>query len=162
MYKLFRNICEYVFKMEDQYLDSELQRNSKLILCISNKTRDNEIDSTLFIGWDNRNHDYFIRGRKLDTEYSNNVPYSFHSENTSDLYSFIKFVFGKRSKYTLTLYNFNNIYDTDNEDKYNYEFFETNMDPNYEIVSYDSELHRRPFFKPLRLLRIMYNWEDFY
>jgi hypothetical protein len=142
--------------MTTYYLESELQDNSRLILCIGNKTRDNDFDTTLFIGWDTISDDYFIKGRRHDTDISDNVPYSFHT-NFSNLYDFIELIFGKNAKCSLTLYNFNNI-DCIN-DKITYEFFESNMDPNYEIVSYDCELHRKNIGKALRLLKNVYNWE---
>jgi hypothetical protein len=67
---------------------------------------------------------------------------------------------GKRGTKDVTIYNFNNIfYLRDDEYVWNFEFFESYIDPNYEIFGNQyTKLHREPMVKYLRLLKYMYNW----
>ena len=143
------------------YGDSEEQTRSKLVMHINsyNETGDT-IQMSLFIGWDSVKNDYFVRGRRPDTNNSSNIPFAFHCDDTNDLYDFIVLIMGKEGKKDVTIYNFNNIFDLrDEEYVWNFEFFETNIDPNYEIVSNQfTKLYREPMVKYLRLLKYMYNW----
>jgi hypothetical protein len=152
-------------KMSDfLYNDSELQMDSKLILCIeehdSNRFYDS-VDTRLFIGWSNIDQDYYVRGKRQDTDSKEFVPYAFRCEHTDDLYDFIEFVVGQYSCASITLYNYNNIDSIlTNDDELTYEFFEENMDRNYEIAAYDEVvLKRSQITKYLRMLKNTYNWE---
>lgn len=149
------------------YNDSELQMDSKLILCIEehdSKKNPDSVDTRLFIGWSNLDNDYFIRGKRLDIGEREFAPYAFRCDSTDELYDFIEFVVGTRSNTSITLYNYNNI-DTNNvirpvlnDDELTYEFFEENMDRNYEIAAYDGvRLKREQIKKYLRMLKNMYN-----
>jgi len=151
------------------YNDSELQMKSKLILCIEehdNNVTGNSIDTRLFIGWSNQDNDYFIRGKRVDIGTREFVPYAFHCDSTDELYEFIKFVVGKRRKTSIILYNYNNI-DTNRSDlesikdhELTYEFFEENIDRNYEIAAYDKvRVNRNRIKKYLGMLKNIYNWE---
>ena len=140
------------------YNDSELQMDSKFILCI--EEHDNRsIDTRLFIGYSSRDDDYFVRGKRQDIGSKEFVPYAFRCESTNDLYDFIEFAVGPRSKTSIILYNFNNlegIYDDD----LTYEFFEEHIDRNYEVAAYDGvKLRRSQIKKYLRMLKNTYNWE---
>jgi len=139
------------------YGGSEEQTKSKLVMLI--QTSD-EPQMSLFIGWDSIKSDYFVRGRKNDIDASSYVPFAFHCDATNDLYDFIVLIMGKRGAKDVTIYNFNNMfYLRDDEYVWNFEFFESYVDPNYEIVSNQyNTLHREPMVKYLRLLKYMYNW----
>ena len=144
------------------YNDSELQMDTQLILCIEehDSRRDpNSVDTRLFIGWSCQDNDYFVRGKREDIGSNEFVPYAFRCEHTDDLYDFIEFVVGPNSRASIVLYNYNN---TDNmyTDDMTYEFFEENMDKNYEIAAYDEvKLKRSQITKYLRMLKNSYNWE---
>jgi hypothetical protein len=144
------------------YNDSELQMDSSLILCIEeceNTTNSNSIDTRLFIGWDNETDDYYVRGKRQDIGSKEFVPYAFRCESTNDLYDFIEFAVGTRSLASVVLYNFNNM-EGDHTDNLTYEFFENNMDRNYEIAAYDEvKLKRSQITKYLRMLKNTYNWD---
>ena len=156
--------------MEDfLYNDSELQMDSKLILCIeehdNNKNPQKSIDTRLFIGWSIRDNDYFVRGKRQDIGSTDFVPYAFRCESVDELYNFIEFVVGLGRNTSMTLYNFNNLdgfpYNEVNDDELNYEFFEDHMDKNYEIAAYDGvKIKRSKIKKSLRMLKNMYNWEN--
>jgi len=143
----------------DLYTDSEEQTKSKLVMHIYNYNEEGDLPQmSLFIGWDSIKNDYFVRGRKPDTDNSNNVPFAFHCDDTNDLYDFIVLLIGKGGTKEVSIYNFNNIFYL-RDDEYNYEFFESALDPNYEIVRNQfATLYRKPMVKYLRQLKYMYNW----
>ena len=152
------------------YNDSECQMNSKLILCIEehdNRSETNFVDTRLFIGWSIQDNDYFVRGKRQDIGPTEFVPYAFRCESTDELYDFIEFVVGSKRNTSIVLYNYNNIDTNSNQSKVNlkddeltYEFFEENMDSNYEIAAYDGvNLKRAQIKKYLRMLKNMYNWD---
>lgn len=149
--------------MTTVYNDSENQTNSQLILCIEEKDGiqgPNSVDTRMFIGWNRGVNDFFVRGKRQDINDKEFVPYAFHCECASDLYDFIDFVVGVDENISLTLYNFNNIDEMKDCDM-TYEFFEDNMDRNYEIVAYDHmQLKRSTILKCLKMLRNTYNWEE--
>jgi hypothetical protein len=141
------------------YNDSELQMNSQLILCIEeNEDKNDKIitDTRMFIGWDNDHKNYFVRGKREDTKTSSCVPYGFKCDSKESLNDFVKFILGD-SNINIILYNFNNINEMDYTDL-TYEFFENNMDRNYEITGYDNvKLRHKQFQTLLLLLKNMYN-----
>ena len=140
------------------YADSNLQNDSTLILCIEDYEDPNEIDTRLFIGYDAKANDYFIRGKRQDIGTREYVPYAFHCDEEKILYDFIEFI-TSNNNISMTLYNFNNTNDKQDYDL-TYEFFESNMDKNYEIVGYDNVLlSRDKLMKLLSMLKNMYNWD---
>jgi len=149
------------------YLDSDMQRESRLVLCIEEKDDKNNnnstnIDTRLFIFWSDDTDDFQLFGKRQDICDSSFVPYAFHAQTSSDLWDFIDFVIGqneqKKKLVNLTLYNFNNLENL-SYNKINYEFFENQMDKDYELVGYDNHvLNKREFKIYIRLLRTMYNY----
>jgi hypothetical protein len=144
------------------YTDSELQMDTQFILCIEECDDTNlfsTVDTRLFIGWDLSDEDYFVRGRRQDTRSSDYVPYAFRCESARDLYDFISFVMGE-SRVNVILYNFNNMDKMNVDEGATYEFFEENIDKNYEVAGYDDcSLKKSEILKYLRFLRNTYNWE---
>ena len=144
------------------YKDSDLQMDSRLVLCIEehdSKKDKKSIDNRLFIGWSNKDNDYFIRGKRQDIGKHEFVPYSFRCKSSNDLYDFIQFTIGGCKTTSLVLYNFNNMYNFYDDD-FTYEFFEENIDRNYEIAAYDNIRINSYIKKYLRMLKNMYNWEN--
>jgi hypothetical protein len=145
------------------YNDSELQMDTNLILCIEehDNIRDsNSVDTTLFIGYSRQDNDYYVRGKRQDIGSQEFVPYAFRCKSANNLYDFIEFVIDAHSSTSITLYNFNNL-ENDDTDMLTYEFFESNMDRNYEMVAYDKvELSRDIVTSCLRMLKNMYNWNN--
>ena len=142
------------------YNDSEMQMDTSFILCIEELDETNEsfpIDTRLFIGYDESENDYFIRGRRQDTNTSDFVPFAFRCETSNHVYDFIDFVMNK-NRVNVILYNFNNT-DKMDIDEETYEFFEDLVDRNYEIAGYNNiSLKRSKIVKYLRLLKHTYNW----
>lgn len=149
---------------EFYYNDSELQMDSSLILCIEEHDNEQNVDSVdnrIFIGYDIRDNDYYVRGKRQDTTKCSYVPYAFHCDSTCELYDFIEFlVGGNRDNISIILYNFNNIC-YESTDNLTYEFFEEQMDTSYEMAAYDRvELNCDIMVKNLEMLKNMYNWES--
>lgn len=146
------------------YTDSEIQTDTELILCIEeyeDKTyNESSIDNRIFIGYSIEDKDFYVRGKRQDIRDREYVPYAFRSEYEGVLYNFVSFAVGKNNPLSITLYNYNNkVYKT--PDDYNYEFFETHMDPNYAIATYDCNLlNKEDFFNYLGILKFTYNWDN--
>jgi hypothetical protein len=139
------------------YNDSINQFESKLILCIDELETNGQIDTRLFVGWDETSSKYFIKGKRLDTESLQFVPYSFLCESKHDVYLFIICIIDKHNRINYTLYNFNNITFRLKEDL-SYEFFERHMDREYEIIGYDDEsINKRNLYNMFTLMRNVYN-----
>jgi hypothetical protein len=144
------------------YPESELQMNTNFILCIEEIDTNNlrfPIDTRLFIGWDENNRDFFIRGKRQDTLRSSYVPFAFNSDSSRDLFDIIKFIVGDNN-INIILYNFNNTYDKE-IDELTYEFFEEQMNSNYEIGGYnDLKYTRKSMVRCLKMLRNSYTWDN--
>ena len=138
--------------------DSELQMDSCLILCIEEYDK-SSIDTRMFIGYDVSVEDYFVRGKRQDIRGTNYVPYAFHCESADKLYKFIELIVGIKGVFNTTLYNYNNL-ENKMVDEITYEYLESLMDKNYEIVGYDGViLTEENMLKSLNVLKYMYNLE---
>ena len=119
------------------YNDSENQMYSKLILCIEehdSRKKTDLIDTRLFIGYSNKDNDYFVRGKRQDIGSKEFVPYAFRCYSPDKLFDFIEFVVDPFNNTSIVLFNYNNINTHSSElddDELTYEFFEKNMDKNY-------------------------------
>lgn len=139
------------------YIDSELQSYCTLVLCIEERGQEDydDIDARIFIFWDCLTERYMLFGRRQNRGSFTGIPYAFSFDNSKDLCDFVYLTFEDRPA-SVTYYNFNNLYDLH---KYNlngnsYEFFENNMDKNYEVVGYDhSPLEYRSLRKEIKLLK---------
>jgi hypothetical protein len=144
------------------YNDSELQMDTVLILCIEEVEQfdsHSPIDTRLFIGWDEQNNDYFIRGKRQDTRKTDFVPFAFSCKSSNTIYDFIKFTMST-NRVNIIVYNFNNISYLDSHDL-PYDLFESQMDKNYEIAGYDNvSLKRSRIVNYLKMLKNTYNWDE--
>jgi hypothetical protein len=144
------------------YNDSENQHNSTLVLCVEEYEynelgRDPEnIDARIFIQYSHEHKEFYIYGRRQDTDYSNKeyVPFMYNTTNKSSLFEFVDLVSnGNDSLKSITLYNFNNMHESEDDIK-TYEFFEEHMDAEYEVVAYDNiSLDRKHFMKYVNVMR---------
>ena len=133
------------------------QTDSYLTLCIEERGDDDysTIKNRLFLSYDVDQETYVVYGkshRNTDTE-----PYFFRANKSSDMYKFVKFIIGKESGNSYTLYNYNNMpFDLEGVD---YDFMESNIDVGYQIAAYDDvKLSKREFRKNLRMLKNVYNF----
>ena len=134
------------------------QTDSYLTLCIEERGNDDysTIKNRLFFSYDVEQETYVVYGKchRLDTD---NEAYFFRADKSTDMYKFVKFVIGKESCNSYTLYNYNNMpFDLEGVD---YDFMESNRDVRYEIAAYDEiQLSKRRFRKNLRMLKNVYNF----
>lgn len=146
--------------MTTTYLDSELQYNSELVMCIEERDKKKDyssVDTRLFVMWSNSKRSYLLWGKRQDTRNHKFVPYTFQVETISKLYDFIDFVIGKTC--SISLFNYNNIL-LNKEYEQTYEFFERYMDRRYEVAAYDN-VKKKDSYKfltmNLGLLKSVYN-----
>jgi|694.fasta_scaffold59530_3 hypothetical protein len=134
------------------------QTNSYLTLCIEERSDMdyNQIDNRLFIAYDSEQETYVVYG-KCNAVAVDCQPYFFRADRSCDMYKFVKFVIGKETVCSYTLYNYNNMpYDLEEVDYY---FMEENMDIRYDIATYDRvRLSKREFRKNLKMLKNVYNF----
>ncbi len=120
------------------YPDSELQLNTQFVLCLEEhdyyENNNNDIDTRLFIGYNQIDDKYYVRGKREGKLF---VPYAFSCDSKNVLYNFIDRVFDFDCRLNLILYNFNNLTEL-NPNKLSYEFFENNMDKHYEVAGYNN------------------------
>jgi hypothetical protein len=135
------------------------QTDSYLTLCIEERDSLNNyatIINRLFLAYDTEQESYVVYGNS-NRSGIDNQPYFFRSDKSSDMYKFVKFIIGKDSYSSYTLYNYNNMpFDLEGVD---YEFMEANMDIRYELAVYDNvKLAKRDFRNNLRMLKNVYNF----
>ncbi len=144
------------------YPDSELQMDTKFVLCIEKKNMYNEktpIDSRMFIYWRENAHRYVVVGRQQDKERLQHAPFAINCDSTRDLAEIIQFIIGK-NKINVILYNINKYYDTKEIDT-TYEFFESQVHNKYKISGYnDFYCKRKQLSKYLRMLKKTYSYYD--
>jgi hypothetical protein len=142
-----------------EYTDTDQQMESKLILCLSNVKANHTFDTCLFIGWDTDSKDYFIRGRRHDTDTknpTNNVPYAFHCNSTHDLVDFIYCIMN-RDEVTFSLFNYNNTFSRQIDVDLTFEFFEKYLDSNYLLSRSKHKMNRHNRMRVVEMLRMLKN-----
>jgi len=120
-------------------MESELQKNSKLVLMFEHQEQGtlDKIDLRIFLLWDPMSEKFLLFGRRQSAQPRKNTPpFYFEFPSYYDAYSFVKRAIGSRESVGLTLYNFNNLLFTSSQNL-DFEFFEDLMDRRYEIAGYD-------------------------
>jgi hypothetical protein len=134
------------------------QTDSYLTLCIEERDANdyNKIVHRIFLSYDVEQESYVVYGRSHRTAIDSE-PYFFRANKSVDMYKFVKFVIGKKTRCSYTLYNYNNMpFDLEGVD---YFFMEENMDIRYELAAYDNViLTKVDFRKNLRMLKNVYNF----
>ena len=154
-----------MFDLEYNYIDSTLQNNCTMVLCLEERDNPNVyniVDNRIFIFWERIAKQYYLFGRRQNNKIFKGVPYAFTFYTSKDVCEFIHTTFENRSC-SMTYYNFNNLYSMYSDDDFilrpiNYEFFENNMDPNYEIIAYDdARINYHTIQSQLRMLKNTYS-----
>lgn len=120
---------------------------------------DGELDTTLFVLYDNNEDAYLVRGKRSDVfGKPSSVPYSFYCNYASELIDFISFVICKKSKISYTLYNYDDL--PNNSDEIDFEYLkELDGDNAYELAGYDNQkFNKKEILKFLRMLRNVFNY----
>jgi len=130
------------FMEASDYLDSELQFESKMVWAIESidgrPNKETDIDTRVFIYYDGVDDYFYAVGKRPDTKKHQYAPFHFKTQSVKGLTSFLFYTFGSELC-NVTLYNYNNIYSSETDTALlPYEFFETNMDFSYEVTGYDN------------------------
>jgi hypothetical protein len=116
-----------------------------------------ELDTTLYIFYDKKYHNYVIRGRRRVTPKYNSCEYSFVCEDLYDLVYFITFVIEKKNLWTYVVYNYDNFPIDSNE--ICFDFMSSNDHPDYELGAYENEKYNsRRLMLNVRMLRNVFNF----
>jgi hypothetical protein len=158
-----------------EYLDSELQHNSQMVLCIEEMDgrpgKKHDVDTRMFFVFDHESSGWHILGKRTDGKTVTPVPFKFMSFSREDIWTFVEFVIGKTfisekdsnifENCSISILNYNNLYEYDNLDDMTYEFLEENMDRNYEIAAYDEvSVTKRSLMRLLDMMEKFYNVEQ--
>jgi len=120
---------------------------------------DGELDTTLFVMYDNNEDTYLVRGKRSNVfGKPETVPYSFYCNYASELIDFIGFVICKKSKISYTLSNYDDL--PNNADEIDYQYLkELDGDNAYELAGYDNKnFNKKEILKFLRMLRNVFNY----
>lgn len=120
---------------------------------------DGDLDTTLFILYDNNEETYLVRGKRSNVSGKpESVPYSFYCKYASELIDFIGFVICKKSKISYTLSNYDDL--PNNVDEIDYQYLkELDGDIAYELAGYDNQKYnKKEILKLLRVLRNVFNY----
>ncbi len=116
------------------------------------------LDTSIFVLYDKKEHEYVIRGKRRVTERHDACDYSFVCEFAKDLADFISFVICKENLWTYVLYNYDNLPYDSNDITYD---FLTDVSPVYELGGYDKQKYsRRKLLQNLRMLRNVFNYHN--
>ncbi len=146
-----------------EFIDSELQMNTQFILCVEEVVKEmhelgvkDPIDNRLFIGWNECDSTFFVRGcRNMNVvgEINPAVPFAFQCNSANSLVEYIKLTFDNNMKININLYNYNNIQNEYYSDL-TYEFFNDLRDKHYSVICYDDvDMSRKLIMRYLRLLQ---------
>lgn len=115
-----------------------------------------EIDTTLYVLYDKKNHRYLIRGRRRWSPMHQSCTYSYECEFAKDLVDFIQYLVCPHNKVNEILYNYDNLPEDPSE--ITFEFLNEYDHSDYEITGYNNEkLIRARLLRNLRMLRNVFN-----
>jgi hypothetical protein len=110
------------------------------------------LDTSLYIIYDDVIDKYVIRGKRNSKKC---MAFSFQCEKMCSLIQFINFIIPHKMKYSIMLYNYDNLPATSNE--ITFQFLELWNDRAYEISGYDSITEKKDIKKCLKILKNVYN-----
>ena len=132
--------------------------SDSLVLKIEERNpRSGELDMTVYIIYDKKEHNYVVRGKRSVINNIGACTYSFVCNDHIDLADFLSFVICKKNWWTYVLYNYDNLsYDSN---YITYEFLKENESNVYELTGYDCENYsRKRLCRILRILRNVFNY----
>lgn len=117
-----------------------------------------ELDTTVFLLYDYKEHNYVIRGKRAVSGRHDSCDYSFVCGDERDLADFLEFVICKKNLWTYVLYNYDNLPYDSNDITYD---FLTDVSQVYELTGYNKQKYRRSkLLKILRILRNVFNYHN--
>lgn len=115
-----------------------------------------EIDTTMYIIYDNKTHKYLIRGKRSDTPRSQSCAYSYECDFASDLADFIQYLLCPDNKVNEILYNYDEL--PENPNDITFEYLNEYDHPAYEISGYNNQkIIRKKLLRKIRMLRNIIN-----
>ena len=115
-----------------------------------------ETDTTVYVFYDKKEHNYVIRGQRRWTPKHQSCTYSFNCEFAKDLADFLQYIVCKDNRVNEILYNYDNF--PSNSNDITYEFLHDYDHSDYEISGYnDQKFGRKRLLRNLRMLRNIYN-----
>ena len=129
-----------------------------LVLKIEERDADSgELDTTVYVIYDKKEHNYVIRGQRCPLKYSESCTYSFVCKDHRDLADFLSFIIYKENLWTYVLYNYDNLpYDSND---LTYDFLIENDSSVYELTGYNNlDYSRKGLCSILRMLRNVFNY----
>jgi hypothetical protein len=116
-----------------------------------------QIDNTIYVFYDKRTHNFFVRGRRRWTPTTQSCTYSFQCEYAKDLADFLQYTICKNNTVNEVLYNYDNLPFESND--VTFEFLHDYDHGDYEISGYDNvKLKRKDLLINLRMLRNVFNF----
>ena len=117
----------------------------------------NEIDTTVYIFYDKKEHNYVIRGRRRWTPKYQSCTYSFVSEDVYNLADFLQYIISKENEVTEVLFNYDNLPLVSKE--ITFEFLQQFDHDDYEISGYNNvQITTKGLIKSLKMLRNVFNY----
>ena len=137
---------------------SELAIRDCLVLKLEERDAvSQEIDTTVYIFYDKKEHNYVIRGQRKWTPTYQSGAYSFVTERADDLVDFLQYVISKNNTVDEVLYNYDN-FPTESAE-ITFEFLSQYDHADYELSGYNNKkLGRKRLLKNLRMLRNVFNY----
>ena len=132
--------------------------SDSLVLKIEERNpKSGELDTTVYIIYDKKEHNYVVRGKRSVINNIGACTYSFVCKDHIDLADFLSFVICKKNLWTYVLYNYDNLsYDSND---ITYEFLKENDSNVYELTGYNCENYSRKWLCAiLRILRNVFNY----
>ena len=121
-----------------------------LVLKIESKTPESQIETTIYILYDKKYHNYVIRG------FNNNNPFSFNCEYADDLIYFITFIMSKENLWCYSLYNYDNLYVESNDITFDF-LYNNYYEEGILAIHENKKYNRRELMQNLRMLRNVFN-----
>lgn len=138
-------------------MDTTIVTDCLVLKIEEHDTDTNELDTTIYIIYDKREHNYVVRGQRCPLKYSHSCTFSFVCKDYRDLADFLSFVICKKNLWTYVLYNYDNLYYDSND--ITYEFLNKYDSSVYELTGYNNETYsRKNLCKILRMLRNVFNY----
>jgi hypothetical protein len=116
-----------------------------------------DIETTIYVLYDKKDHNYVIRGKRSDSEFYESKEYSFICEELQDVIYFITFVVSKKNLWSYTLYNYDSL-PVDSND-ISFEYMHNNDYADMVLAMYENKKYNRHILtKNLRMLRNVFNY----
>lgn len=122
---------------------------------IENK-KQNVLDTSLFVFYDQKERKYVLRGRRRWTPSVQSCTYSYDCRSIDDMVMFLSYTIDKNNRTNEILYNFDNL--SDNSNDVSFDFLSEYESTDYEVSGYNStKPSRNRYYRLLRMLKTVGN-----